>query len=90
MADKERLVKSQVETAKLLKTSTNNIQALIELGKLKTIKISRVTLIPNMAIEKFINENMGSDLSQQITEWKQERKLERQSKKIEKKVVNMK
>lgn len=50
-----------------LGTAPKNIRALIDLGYIKTLKlVDRGEVIPNKELERFMMENLGSDLSEAI------------------------
>ncbi len=53
------------ETAKILKSNTNTIYKLIREGKLQALKLGRLK-VPMFAIENFLQENLGKDLSDYV------------------------
>lgn len=58
----EKLVYSAQEVARILQSSPNYIYELIEKGKLKAIKLKSFK-IRKTAVEEFLQENEGNDLS---------------------------
>jgi|GEM_PF-1243665 excisionase family DNA binding protein len=53
------------ETARILKSNTNTIYKLIREGKLQALKLGRLK-VPMFAIENFLQENLGKDLSDYV------------------------
>lgn len=53
---------SMTEAARQLRTQTQNVSILIEAGYIQTLKLGSVG-IPETEVDRFINENLGRDLS---------------------------
>ncbi|HCW04370.1 MAG TPA: transcriptional regulator [Clostridium sp.] len=53
------------ESARILKSNTNTIYKLIREGKLQALKLGRLK-VPMFAIENFLQENLGKDLSDYV------------------------
>ena len=69
----EKMIYTTHEVAKILHSSPNYIYELIEKGKLKAIKLKSLK-IRKTALEEFLKENEGNDLSdleniKKLKEW---------------------
>ncbi|WP_258115502.1 hypothetical protein [Levilactobacillus yiduensis] len=58
-------VYSVPETARKLKTAPENVYALIRLGKLKCLMLSQQS-VPKFELQRFMNDNLGIDLRDEI------------------------
>lgn len=71
---------SVVETARKLRTDPGNVYALINLGLLHPLLLGE-QMIPKVELQRFISDNLGTDLRQIIADEKERAKQERLSKK---------
>ncbi|MFC6202599.1 hypothetical protein ACFP1L_12070 [Lactiplantibacillus nangangensis] len=74
-----RFTLSIADTAKALRTSYENINALIDLGLIKALKLSSLS-VPLTEIQRFMDDNAGKDLKQTIEDEKQQIRLNGQIK----------
>ena len=58
----EKMIYTTHEVAKILRSSSNYIYELIKKGKLKAVKLKSLK-IRKSALEEFLQENEGNDLS---------------------------
>lgn len=74
----EPVVRSIPQTAKLLKTSTDNVYALVKLGLLRPLKLGAM-MVPLSEIDRFVTDNLGKDLREVIEDEKERNRQQRLS-----------
>lgn len=83
----EPVVRSIPQTARLLKTSTDNVYALVKLGLLRPLKLGAM-MVPLSEIDRFVTDNLGKDL-REVIEDEKERNREQRSSEQRNRVVGM-
>ena len=54
------------DAALKINTSPSNVRALIDLGFFQTLKLTKIEVIPNDELKRFMMANLGVDLSEAI------------------------
>lgn len=77
-AGRVRFVLSVRDAAMSLKTSPDNIYALINLGMIQSLQLSNVQTISLTEIQRFIDDNLGKDLQEIIADAKHQKGIRKQ------------